>query len=223
MGNRDSMTGLLISDSRRSLSNGGDTVNRIIFATGNQGKLKEIQEILSDFDIQVISMKDAGINIEIEENGKTFEENAVIKAKAIHDVTGEAVLADDSGLEIDYLGGEPGIYSARYMGEDTSYRIKNANLIRRLDGVPDEQRTARFVCAIALVTEDGSTITTRGTFEGQIGYEEKGTNGFGYDPIFYVPEHGCYSAELSPEAKNAISHRGQALRKMKEEIRKLRG
>lgn len=198
-------------------------MDRIIFATGNQGKLKEIREILADLGIEVISMKEAGIVADIEENGTTFEENAIIKAKIIHEMTGEAVMADDSGLEIDYLNKEPGVLSARYMGEDTSYHIKNANLVDRLAGVPDELRTARFVCVIALVLPNGEVLTTRGDFEGRIGYEEKGENGFGYDPVFYVPECGCYSAELTPEQKNAISHRGQALRKMKEKIGQLRG
>lgn len=197
-------------------------MDRIIFATGNQGKLREIREILSDIGIEVISMKDAGIAADIDENGTTFEENAIIKAKTIHQLTGEAVMADDSGLEIDYLNKEPGVLSARYMGEDTSYHIKNMALVERLAGVPDEQRTARFVCVIALVLSNGEVLTTRGDFEGSIGYEEKGENGFGYDPIFYVPEYGCSSAELSPEQKNAISHRGQALRKMKEKIEQLR-
>lgn len=140
----------------------------------------------------------------------------MIKARAIMQLTGEVVLADDSGLEIDYLNKEPGIYSARYMGEDTSYRIKNANLIQRLEGVPDEKRTARFVCAIAAAFPDGTVKTTEGTIEGRIGNEEKGENGFGYDPIFYVPEFGCTTAELSEEQKNKISHRGKALTEMKE-------
>lgn len=198
-------------------------MKRIIFATGNKDKLREIREILVDLDIEVISMKEAGITADIVEDGTTFEENAIIKAKAIHELTGEAVLADDSGLEVDYLNKEPGVYSARYMGEDTSYHIKNMSLVERLEGVPDEKRTARFVCVIALVTEDGQIVTTRGNYEGIIGYEEKGENGFGYDPIFYVPEYGCYSAELSREKKNEISHRGKALRLMKEEIAKIRG
>lgn len=198
-------------------------MKRIIFATGNKDKLREIREILVDLDIEVISMKEAGITADIVEDGTTFEENAIIKAKAIHELTGEAVLADDSGLEVDYLNKEPGVYSARYMGEDTSYHIKNMSLVDRLEGVPDEKRTARFVCVIALVTEDGQVVTTRGNYEGIIGYEEKGENGFGYDPIFYVPEYGCYSAELSREKKNEISHRGKALRLMKEEIMKIRG
>lgn len=196
-------------------------MKRIIFATGNEGKLREIRAILADLDIEVVSMKAAGITADIVEDGKTFEENAIIKVKAIHELTGEMVMADDSGLEVDYLNKEPGVYSARYMGEDTSYHIKNMSLVERLEGVPDEKRTARFVCVIAFITEDGKVVTTRGDFEGRIGYEEKGKNGFGYDPIFYVPEFGCYSAELSPEQKNEISHRGKALRLMKEEIKKL--
>lgn len=196
-------------------------MDRIIFATGNEGKLREIRDILADLGIEVVSMKAAGITADIVEDGKTFEENAIIKVKAIHELTGEMVMADDSGLEIDYLNKEPGVYSARYMGEDTSYHIKNMNLVERLAEVPDELRTARFVCAIALITKEGQILTTKGNFEGRIGYEEKGENGFGYDPIFYVPEFGCYSAELSPEQKNAISHRGKALRLMKEEIQKL--
>ena len=192
---------------------------KVIFATGNEGKMKEIREILGDLDIELLSLKDAGIKADIVEDGKTFEENAEIKAKAICQLTGEIVLADDSGLEIDYLNKEPGIYSARYMGEDTSYRIKNASLIERLEGVPDEQRTARFVCAIAAAFPDGTMKTVRAAMEGRIGYEEKGENGFGYDPIFYLPEYGCTSAELSMEEKNKISHRGKALRLIKDELR----
>ena len=190
-------------------------MRKLIFATGNAGKMKEIRMIMEGSGFEVISMKEAGVNIDIEENGTTYEENALIKARAVADATGELVLADDSGLEIDYLGKEPGVQSARYMGEDTSYRIKNANLIQRLDGVPDEERTARFVCAIAAAFPDGSVEVTRGTIEGQIGYEEKGENGFGYDPIFFLDEFGCSSAALSREQKNAISHRGKALRAMK--------
>lgn len=193
-------------------------MKKIIFATGNAGKMKEIREILKDLDAEVLSMKEAGVEAEIVEDGKTFEENAVIKAKTVCKLTGEIALADDSGLEIDYLNKEPGIYSARYMGEDTSYRIKNANLIERLEGVPDEKRTARFVCAIAAAFPDGTVKTVRGTMEGRIGYEEAGENGFGYDPIFYLPEYGCSSAELSMEEKNKISHRGKALRAIKEEL-----
>ena len=191
-------------------------MDKIIFATGNEGKMKEVRMILEDLGLPVLSLKDAGITADVEENGTTFEENAQIKAKAIMEMTGALVLADDSGLEIDYLNKEPGIYSARYMGEDTSYRVKNTNLIERLTGVPDEKRTARFVCAIAAAFPDGTIKTTEGVIEGRIGYEERGENGFGYDPIFYVPEFGCTTAELSEEQKNAVSHRGKALEKMRE-------
>lgn len=194
-------------------------MKKVIFATGNEGKMKEIREILGDLDIELLSLKDAGIHADIVEDGKTFEENAQIKARTVCSLTGEIVLADDSGLEIDYLNKEPGIYSARYMGEDTSYRIKNANLIERLNGVPNEKRTARFVCAIAAAFPDGTMKTVRATMEGRIGYEEKGENGFGYDPIFYLPEYGCTSAELSMEEKNKISHRGKALKAIKDELR----
>lgn len=195
-------------------------MKRIIFATGNEGKMREIREIMADLDVEIISMKEAGVEADIVEDGKSFEENAVIKARTIMELTNELVLADDSGLEIDYLNGEPGIYSARYMGEDTSYHIKNNNLIARLEGVEDEKRTARFVCAIAAAFPNGEILTVRDTIEGRIGYEERGENGFGYDPIFYLPEYGMSSAELSPEEKNKISHRGKALRKMKEELLK---
>lgn len=195
-------------------------MKKVIFATGNQGKMKEIREILGDLDIELLSLKDAGIDADIVEDGKTFEENAQIKAKTICDLTGEIVLADDSGLEIDYLNKEPGIYSARYMGEDTSYHIKNANLISRLEGVPDEKRTARFVCAIAAVLPNGEVLHSEGTIEGIIGYEEQGENGFGYDPIFYLPQYGCTTAQLEPDVKNELSHRGKALRAIKEQLRK---
>ena len=141
-------------------------------------------------------------------------------SRAVAAFTKDIVMADDSGLEIDALNKEPGIYSARYLGEDTPYSIKNANLIQRLEGVPEEKRTARFVCAIAAVLPDGRELTTRATIEGRIGYEEKGTNGFGYDPIFYVPEFGKSTAELTEEEKNQVSHRGKALELMKEELKK---
>ena len=193
---------------------------RIIFATGNAGKMKEIRMIMADTGMEVVSMKEAGIAPDIEENGTTYEENALIKARAVAACTDDIVLADDSGLEIDYLGGEPGVYSARYLGEDTSYRIKNATLIQRLEGVPDEKRTARFVCAIAAVLPDVRELTTRAAVEGRIGYEEKGEHGFGYDPIFYVPKFHKTTAELTEEEKNQVSHRGQALQRMKEELKK---
>ncbi len=192
---------------------------KIIFATGNAGKMKEIKAVFSDFDGEILSMKEAGVDCDIEENGTSFEENALIKAKAIWERTGAIVLADDSGLEVDYLNKEPGIYSARYLGEDTPYDVKNKIIMERLEGVPKEQRTARFVCAIAAVLPDGSEKTVRQTIEGYIGYEQKGENGFGYDPIFVVPEYGKTTAELTMEEKNAISHRGKALRAMKEELK----
>lgn len=198
-------------------------MKKIIFATGNKEKMKEIRQIMEGCPVEVLSMKEAGYTCEAEENGTTFTENAIIKASAIADAVkanGEEaiVLADDSGLEIDALNKEPGVYSARYMGENTSYRIKNANLIERLDGVPVEKRTARFVCAIAAVLTDGTVYTVRETIEGYIGYEERGENGFGYDPIFMVPEFDCTTAELTMEQKNKISHRGKALANMKEEL-----
>lgn len=202
---------------------------RIIFATGNAGKMREIREILGDTGMEILSMKEAGIEADIVEDGTTFEENAVIKAKAVARLLKESagnehdsavVLADDSGLEIDYLNKEPGIYSARYLGEDTPFSIKSRNLIERLEGVPDEKRTARFVCAIAAVWPDGEVNVTRGVVEGRIDYVQKGDNGFGYDPIFYVPEYECTMAQLTDEQKNRISHRGKALEAMKEELKK---
>ena len=196
-------------------------IEKIIFATGNEGKMREVRVILGDLGAEILSLKEAGIQAEAEENGTTFEENAVIKAKEIMEKTGALVLADDSGLEVDALNGEPGIYSARYMGHETSYHIKNKNLIERLEGKTGEERSARFVCAIAACFPDGRVLTTRGTMEGQIGYEEKGENGFGYDPIFYLPEYQCYSGELPLEEKNKLSHRGKALRLMKEQLEAL--
>ena len=196
----------------------------IIFATANQDKLHEIRMILDDLGVSVISLKEAGIITEIVEDGETFEDNAIIKARTIMRETGKITLADDSGLEVDFLNKEPGVYSARYCGRDTSYRIKNRNILERMTDVPDEKRSARFVCAVALAIPAGcipgilkeTVRTVRGTMEGRIGYEEKGEHGFGYDPIFYLPEYGCYSGELLPEKKNEISHRGKALRLMKE-------
>ena len=193
---------------------------KIIAATANAGKIKEIKKIFSDVNLEILSMGEIGIDIDIEENGTTFEENALIKTRAVAEECRKlgmdaVVMADDSGLEIDYLNKEPGIYSARYAGVDTSYDIKNNLLLQRLEGVPDEKRTARFVCAVAAAFPDGSTEVVRGTIEGIIGYEIAGENGFGYDPIFYLPEYGCTTAELSPEKKNELSHRGKALREMR--------
>lgn len=191
---------------------------RIVFATGNENKVREVKEILGDIGMEIISMKEAGIDVDIVEDGETFEENALIKAKVVSKFCDDIVMADDSGLEVDYLGKAPGVYSARFMGEDTSYDIKNKAIIDKLDGVPNDKRTARFVCAIAAVLPSGKKITTRGTIEGIIGHEIVGENGFGYDPIFYVEEFGCTTAELSPEEKNKVSHRGNALRAMKKEL-----
>ena len=194
---------------------------KIIFATGNENKMKEIRMILADLGMPIVSMKEAGIDVDVVEDGTTFEENALIKATEIAKHAENCiVLADDSGLEIDYLNKEPGIYSARYAGVDTSYDIKNNLLLERLSGVPDAERTARFVCAVAAAFPDGTTEVVRGTIEGIIGHEIIGENGFGYDPIFYLPEYGCTTAQLPPEKKNALSHRGNALRLMREIMEK---
>lgn len=193
-------------------------MEKLIFATGNEDKMKEIRMILGDLNYEILSMKEAGIDADVVEDGTTFEENAVIKATAISRLANCLVLADDSGLEVDYMDKQPGIYSARWMGENTSYEVKNQKILDNLKGVPEAQRTARFVCAIAAAFPDGRVLTKRGTIEGIIGYEERGSNGFGYDPIFFVPEYGKTTAELSPEEKNEISHRGRALRMLKEEL-----
>ena len=190
----------------------------IILASNNKDKVKEVKEILKGYDI--ISMKEAGIDVDIEENGTTFEENALIKARAIMKLTGQITMADDSGLEIDYLNKAPGVYSARFMGHDTSYDIKNKALRQKLEGVKGSDRSGRFVCAIAVCFPDGREIVKRGTMEGLIAEEIKGDNGFGYDPIVYLPEYGKTSGELAPEEKNKISHRGKALALIKEELDK---
>ena len=193
-------------------------MKRIIFATGNEGKMREVREILSDLKgFELVSMKEAGIRTDIVEDGTSYTENALIKARAVKDealrlgMKDFLVMSDDSGFEVDHLGKEPGIYSARYMGEDTSYDIKNAEILRRMEGVAWEDHTARFVCAIAMVGEDGREEAVQATFEGFCAYEIKGEYGFGYDPIFFVPEFGCNDAELLPEVKNRISHRAKAL------------
>ncbi len=198
---------------------------KIIFATGNEGKMREIRAILEDLEFEICSMKEAGLALDIEEDGSTFEENALIKARAVAAALAEqdgakecVVMADDSGLEIDYLNGEPGVYSARYLGEETPFSEKSGDLLRRLKDVPEEKRTARFVCAIASVFPGGEEASTRGTIEGRIGYELRGDNGFGYDPIFYLPEYGRTAAQLSDEEKNRISHRSRALEQMKEKL-----
>lgn len=190
---------------------------RIIFATKNNHKMKEIREILDGRGYEILSMAEAGVDIDVVEDGTTFEENALIKSRTIRDYIGDAiVLSDDSGLEVDYLGGNPGIYSARWLGDDTSYDVKNTMLLNMMEGVPEEDRTARFVCALAAAFPDGTDKVVRGTIEGIIGYEIAGENGFGYDPIFFVPEYRCTTAEMTPEQKNEISHRGKALRMIAE-------
>ena len=196
-------------------------MDKIVFATANEGKVKEIKEILADFSIEVVSLKEMNITTEVDENGTTFEENSLIKARAVSKLTGLPALADDSGLEVDYLDGAPGIYSARYLGRDTDYEYKNNYIIDKLKEAKGEERAARFVCVISLVLTDGREFVTKGIMEGRIGYEIKGENGFGYDPIFYLPEYGKTSAELTGEEKNKISHRGKALREMKDLIKNL--
>lgn len=195
-------------------------MKKIVFASNNDGKIKEIREILKDFDAEILTMKEAGADIEIEENGTTFEENALIKARAVMQITGEITMADDSGLEIDYLNGEPGVYSARYMGHDTSYDIKNNAIIERMKNVSGNDRSARFVCAIAAVFPDGKEFVEKGTMEGVIGEKPMGENGFGYDPILFLPQYNKSSAQLTSEEKNRISHRGEAINKMKATIEK---
>lgn len=196
---------------------------KIIFATKNAGKVKEIKEILADMPFEVVSLKDEGIDVDVEEDGTTYEENSLKKATEIMRLSGEICLADDSGLEIDYLDKAPGVYSARFLGEDTPYDIKNRKILEMLDGVADEKRTARFVSVIAAAFPDGRTITTRGVLEGRIAHEIAGEGGFGYDPIFFLPERGCTTAQLPPGGKNEISHRGIALRKMKDELKNIFG
>lgn len=199
-------------------------MKKMIFATGNMGKMREIRQIMENTGYEIFSMKEAGVDPDIVEDGTSFEENALIKARAVAELIPEAlVLADDSGLEVDALNKEPGIYSARYLGEDTPYSVKNADIIRRLEGVEGTDRSARFVCAIAAVFPDGTEKVVRATIEGQIDFEEKGEHGFGFDPIFYVPELGCTTAEIPEEEKNKISHRGKALRLMRGELEKYEG
>ena len=194
-------------------------MNKIIFATGNENKLKEIRQIMQDMDVEIISMKEAGINIEIEETGTTFLENSYLKAKTIWDITGGIVMADDSGLVIDYLNGEPGLYSARYMGENTSYDIKNANILERMKAAKGNERSARFVASIVCILPNGKELSVVETMEGIIAEKVAGENGFGYDPILYLPDYDCTSAELSDNEKNKISHRGKALRLMREKLK----
>ena len=195
-------------------------MKRIIFATTNENKVREVNMMMEGFDVELVPMSEVGINVDIEETGTTFEENAIIKAKAICEMTGEIALADDSGLEVDYLDGAPGVYSSRFLGEDTPYEVKNDYIIDKLKDAKGDERSARFACAMAMVFPDGDVETCYGTIEGVIGYEQKGTNGFGYDPIVFVPEYGMTTGEMAPEVKNSISHRGKALEQMKEVMKR---
>ena len=191
---------------------------KIIFATSNEGKMKEIRMMLEDLDYEIISLKEAGINIDIVEDGNTFEENALIKAKTIMAITNEIVMADDSGLEIDAFDKKPGIHSSRFLGEDTSYDVKNQYILDKLKDVKWDDRTARFVCSIACVFPEGRIITKQGVMEGHIAYKIEGENGFGYDPIFWLQEYNSTSAKLTLVEKNKESHRGKALLALKEEL-----
>ena len=195
-------------------------MKKIIFATTNKNKVREVNMMMEGFDVKLIPMSEMGIDVDIEETGTTFEENAIIKAKAICELTGEIALADDSGLEVDYLDGAPGVYSSRFLGEDTPYEIKNDYIIDKLKDAKGDERSARFACAMAMVFPDGDVETCYGTIEGLIGYEQRGTNGFGYDPIVYVPEYEMTTGEMAPELKNSISHRGKALEQMKEVMKR---
>jgi XTP/dITP diphosphohydrolase len=194
-------------------------MKKIIFATSNEGKMKEVIEIMKDMNIELLSLRDAGLNPDIDENGNSFEENAVIKAKQVMELTGEIVMADDSGIEVDYLDKAPGIYSARFLGEDTPYTVKNQYIIDKLAKAKEEERSARFVCVIACAFPDGRIITGEGIIEGYITKQICGSNGFGYDPIFYVPEYNCTTAEMTPDLKNEISHRAKALRNIQTKLK----
>lgn len=193
---------------------------RIVFATGNEGKMREIRQIFNGLGREVVSMKEAGVDLDIIEDGDTFGSNAQIKARAVWSVTGGLVLADDSGLVVDCLHGEPGVYSARYMGEATSYQIKNQTIIDRVNEAGGN-RKARFVCNIAAMLPDGRVFHTEETMEGVIAAEPAGADGFGYDPILFLPELGITSAELTADQKNRISHRGKALLAMRLKLKEL--
>ncbi|WP_430883805.1 XTP/dITP diphosphatase [Fusibacter sp. JL216-2] len=196
-------------------------MKKVILASGNKHKLEEIQEILKDYKLELQTMHDAGlVDYEIIEDGETFEENSLIKAKAVMDELGIDTIADDSGLEVDALNGAPGVYSARYAGESADPVANNEKLLKALKDVPDEKRTARFVTVLTMLFKNGHKIVVRGEVVGRIGYEAKGTNGFGYDPLFVVPELGKTFAELESHEKNALSHRANALKLLKVELDK---
>jgi len=191
---------------------------RIIIATGNKDKVREINEILKGTGFDAVSMKEIGIDPDIVEDADSFEGNALIKANTVHKLTGEYVMADDSGLCIDALNGAPGIYSSRFCGEDSTYEEKFRKIFELLKDVPEDKRTAKFVCAIAVVRPDGTSFTVRGECSGVLHEKPMGEGGFGYDPIFYVPEFGMTTAQMTKEQKNSISHRGKALRAMVDKL-----
>lgn len=182
---------------------------RIILASNNKNKIREISEILSPLGYEVISQRDAGAELDVEETGTTFAENAALKARAVHDLCGLPVIADDSGLAVDFLDGAPGVYSHRYAGENASDADRNEKLLRELEGVNDEKRGAKFICVICFIDENGSEKLIRGECCGKIGYEPLGDNGFGYDPVFMYGERSF--AQITAEEKNKISHRAKAL------------
>ncbi len=192
---------------------------KIVVATRNQGKMKEIKAILNDVGMEVVSLDAINIDIDVEEDGETFEENALKKATEIMEVCHEITLADDSGLEVDYLNGEPGVYSARYAGENATDEDRNQKLLKALEGVPLEKRSARFVSVIAVVFPEGGKIIVRGTCEGVIYFEAVGRHGFGYDPLFYMPEYDKTMAQMDSKLKNKISHRAKALQLLTEELK----
>ena len=184
---------------------------KVILASNNKHKLDEIKKILTPLGYDVVSQAEAGVDIDVEETGTTFEENAALKAQAVYDLTGNAVISDDSGLEVDYLNGAPGVYSHRYAGENATDADRCAKLLSELNGVETEKRTARFVCVLCFIDDKGEKLVIRGTVEGIIGTEPKGENGFGYDPVFMYGDRSF--AELSSEEKNTVSHRADALKK----------
>ena len=194
-------------------------MQEIVLASSNAGKLRELQQTLGDSDVHLIPQADLGVT-EAEETGLSFVENAIIKARHACEVTGKPAIADDSGIEVDALKGEPGIYSARYAGDNTANADKanNAKLLKALEDVPEQERTARFQCVIVFMrhAHDPMPLICQGTWNGRILLEECGSNGFGYDPLFYVPSHDCASAELDPLVKNQLSHRGQAIRQLRQ-------
>lgn len=191
-------------------------MTKLILATGNRGKVREFQELLASMAVEVISMRDAGIYTDINETGSTFEENALIKAREVRRITGGYTIADDSGLVVDSLDGAPGIYSSRFGGEGATDSEKNFKLLAMLKDVEPAKRTARFVCSIAFINKEGREFVVTGKCEGMIAFSPKGENGFGYDPIFFIPEYDKTMAQLEPELKNQISHRGRAMKALKD-------